>query len=467
MELWIAWWMIVIQLRPAFGRWRTFLWFGIVLAAMSIRTDNRFVTCMPRALGLPQRCYERFLAFFHSRAAHLDKLTRLWATLVLRLLDKMLLRVNGRIVLLADGIKVSKSGRKMPAVKKLHQESQNNSKPEYIFGHSCQAIALVVHAAASFFALPLSCRIHEGLVFSNRDKRTLLDKLVSLFLSLAIDLPCYLVVDAYYTSAKVIKPLLKAGHHLIAAVRSNAVAYELPSPETQPKRGRKRKYGNKIRLRDIFKDASKFIEARSPVYGETNITLRYHCTDLLWRPVGQMVRFVLVIHPTRGKSIFLCTDLDLSPMEIIRLYGVRFKIEVSFKQAIHTIGTYCYHFWMASMTPISRKSGDQYLHHKTEPYRQQVRRKLGAYHCHIQVGVITQGLLQIMAVLHTDSVWKRFASWLRTVRPGIPPSEHVVAQALRNSLPLFLADAAPDHILAKFLRENIDPEMAEGWRLVA
>jgi glycosidase len=66
----------------------------------------------------------------------------------------------------------------MPAVKKLHQESQNNTKPEYIFGHSCQTIAIVVNAASSFFALPLACRIHEGLVFSNRDQRTLLDKMV-------------------------------------------------------------------------------------------------------------------------------------------------------------------------------------------------------------------------------------------------------------------------------------------------
>jgi hypothetical protein len=41
-----------------------------------------------------------------------------------------------------------------------------------------QAIALLVHAASSFFAVPLAVRIHEGLVWSNRDKRTLLDKML-------------------------------------------------------------------------------------------------------------------------------------------------------------------------------------------------------------------------------------------------------------------------------------------------
>jgi hypothetical protein len=36
-----------------------------------------------------------------------------------------------------------------------------------------QAVSLLVHAAQSFFAVPLAARIHERLVWSNRDKRTL------------------------------------------------------------------------------------------------------------------------------------------------------------------------------------------------------------------------------------------------------------------------------------------------------
>jgi len=63
----------------------------------------------------------------------------------------------------------------MPAVKSLHQQSASNSKPEFIMGHSFQAISLLVQGASGHVAaVPLTSRIHEGLVFSNRDSRTLL-----------------------------------------------------------------------------------------------------------------------------------------------------------------------------------------------------------------------------------------------------------------------------------------------------
>jgi hypothetical protein len=35
---------------------------------------------------------------------------------------------------------------------------------------------------------------------------------------------------------------------------------------------------------------------------------------------------------------------------VVRIYGVRFKIEVTFKHAVHSVGTWCYHFWMARAT---------------------------------------------------------------------------------------------------------------------
>ena len=467
MRLWSVWWSCVEPLRPAFSRGRTFLWFAAAVAAACVRPDLAGVTSFVRALGLRRTCYAGLLAMFHSTGADPDRLAELWTHTVLERMDSVLLRSGGRPVFLADGIKVAKAGRKMPAVKKLHQESDDNTKPEFIFGHSCQAVAAVVRAAAGHFALPLACRIHEGVVFDACDRRSQLDRLVETILALGVPVPALLVADAYYAAAKVIKPLRAAGWHLLGAVRMNAVAYRAPPPTPAGRRGRRRVYGEKVRLRDLFDESCAFAEAPSPLYGEKGVTLRYRVADLLWRPVGVTVRFVLVIHPTRGKKILFCTDTATHPLEIIRLYGVRFKIEVSFKQAIHTLGTYAYHFWMRTMKPRPRASGNQDVTSDPPAYRDAVRRKLRAYHLHIQAGVVAQGLLQIVAALSPRAVWRAFGSWLRTVRPGVPPSERVAALALRNALPEFLADAPENHSLAKFIRRRVDPGRAEGMRLAS
>ncbi len=467
MILWRNWWLLASQLRGACSRTRTFLWMVICIAGMTIRVELLGVTSLVRALGLKPACYDRMLDFFHSPALDIQKLTLAWRQLVFKH-HPGILRIGGRPVLVGDGIKVAKSGRKMPAVKKLHQQSESNTKPEYIFGHSCQAVAVLAQALSSVVALPLASRIHEGVVFSNRDRRTLLDKMIALVDSLDISESFYFVADAYYASGKIVRGLLAKGNQLVTRVKSNAVAYwPAPAPDALRHRGRPKTYGEKIKVASLLKNQSAMIKAASPIYGEKNVVLQLRSADLLWRPVGILIRFVAVIHPGRGSILLMSTDLNLSPLQIIQIYGLRFKIEVSFKQALRVVGAYAYHFWMVAMSPLQRKSGNQHLHRQSASYRDSVRRKIAAYHRHIQLGLIAQGLLQILSATVPKLVWSSFGSWLRTIRPGLAPSELVVAIALRNTLPEFLADTAEAENLKKFMQKNIDPARAEGFRLIA
>jgi len=464
MPLWTAWWNAMWLLRPAFSRLRSFMWFATVVAGFTVRTDLLGVTSIVRALKLEPRLYNNLLDNFHSDGVKIDRLSALWAKVVLRLFPNPV-RVNGRLVLVADGIKVGKSGKKMPGVKLLHQESDSNTKPEYIMGHSLQAVSLLVHAAQSVFAVPLGVRIHEGLVWSNRDRRTLLDKMLMLLGILAIKDPFYLVVDAYYAAGKVALGLLKQNNHLLTRVRSNAVAFNQYVQEGPKKKGRPRLYGSKVKLKSLLSDPKLKQSALSPVYGEQDVTIEYRVCDLLWRPLGRLVRFVAVTHPTRGSCLLMCTDTSLSAIEIIGLYGLRFKIEHSFKQAVRLIGSFSYHFWMQGMKPLRRRNGDQYLHRESQDYRDAVKRKTHAYHVFIQAGVICQGLLHYLSVAFSALVWSSFGSWLRTIRPGIPPSELVVATAMRQCLPAFLLNCSETNILAKFIAERQDAERYELFRL--
>ena len=72
--------------------------------------------------------------------------------------------------------------------------------------------------------------------------------------------------------------------------------------------------------------------------------------DLLLKRIGILVRFVAVIHPTRGVGASCCVRPFFVSNGEYSYTSLRFKIEVSFKQAIQlTIGSYAYHFWMKTM----------------------------------------------------------------------------------------------------------------------
>jgi len=294
---------------------------------------------------------------------------------------------------------------------------------------------VLVTAASTVFSVPLDIKIHEGLIFSNRDKRTLLDKLLELLSSLQLAEPCYLVADAYYSNSKMVKGTLKQGHHLITRAKSNCVALEkAPKRRGKPTRGRPAKYGAKIKLANLFRSARKVSTIPSPLYGEKNMNIRVRTVDLYWETSGEIVRFVLTEHPTRGRWILLCTDLTLDARDIVLLYGLRFKIEVGFKQAEHVIGAYDY-----------------------------VQRKMHAYHVFMFMGVVSQGLMQYLSACYTDLVTASFGSWLRTIRKGVSPSELIVRTAMQNTLAEFLSVCSNTNNWAIFVTERQDRSRAAFW----
>ena len=461
MKLWMAFWYCVRSLRPVFSREATFAWFVISVAAMCIGTDGMGVTGIIRAMGLAPSCYHLLLNFFHSDSWCADSLTEAWTKWVVRTFGG--LKVDGRRVLIIDGIKIPKEGRKMPAVKSLHQESESNSKREYIMGHSFQTIGLLAVSGALAWCVPLVSRIQEGLKFTNRDKRTLTCKVTQLVGSVLPQIgKAILVGDAWYGCQTIARWLLDHGHHIVTRIKDNAVGY-MPPVQKSGKRGRPSKYGKKVRLKDLFKDLDGFEHARSPHPKEDGAMIYYYCVNLLWKPLGLLVRFVAVENSKGKRWVLMSTDTKLNPLTIILLYGYRSRIEASFKAAVHTIGTYLYRFWMKDMQRIKRCSGDQHLHRKPEWYRDAILRKLEAIHKYVAVGLVAQGILQYLSMFFCAEVWGSFRSWMRTKPSTGYPSEATVSSALRSALSDFLSSSDPGAPLRKILTRYIDYRIAPAY----
>jgi hypothetical protein len=277
---------------------------------MATRTDLRGLSCIVSTLGLKSAAYYSLLRVCHSDALDLDRLRELWVNLCLKIFSPIC--IDGYMVLLGDGIKIAKEGRKMPAVKLMHQESQNNSKAEYIMGHFLQAISLVVISPLDkIAAIPIIARIHDGIVYSNRSQQTVINRFAGLVDKITTDAgqQAIVVADAYYAVKSMIFEAAEIGLVLVSRVQHNCAAHYPALPTKVKKRGRPAKKGARVKLKSFFRKFDKIATS----YGD----YRYYCINLYWESARGLVRFVLVEHKTKGRAIYLTTKLDLSPTTIM------------------------------------------------------------------------------------------------------------------------------------------------------
>ncbi len=448
--LWIKWFEAIRQLEPAFNRKKTFYWFVLVCMGLNLRTDFMGVASIVRALRLKKCCYQSVCDFFHSSAIDLRLLTQLWSRFVLSSLAPFLHIEGGRKVFLLDGIKAPKEGRKMPLVKLHHQESQNNSKPQYIWGHGAQAICVLATVGVQSFAIPLILRIQDGL---GPKSKSILDKAIDLMRALATSGGFYMVGDAYYYSGQFFIAIRKLGGDVISRVRSNAVGY-LPVPENKTKkRGRPQKYGKKIKLKKLFKSKG-FREETVRIYGKEQV-VEIKERILISKSFGQCLKFVWV-KSSRGNCIFCSTDLGLAAKKIIELYGLRFKIEVSFKELVQRMGAFCYRFWSKKLDR-SRKEGE-------------IKRnvlKESTYQLHLQLAAIVHGMLIYLGIVAREQIWKQFNGWLRTIRRENIPTPQIVQMALSDEVEEFYVDSTLDENLRKFIESKRYRSYPRGIRVAA
>jgi len=417
------------RFRSVFSRQVPFELFVIVAWAFLLRLEGSGVSSAVRCLGLDPSEYLCLLGFFHSSAFHVATLCRQWASILSHAAPGP--KIGGRPVLVADAIKVAKAGRKMPGVKVLHQESESNTKREYINGHFWGCVSILIGTTVHPYAAPIRLAIQDGIKLSPSDRTTLPMKMASLVCTCTTT-PSTVVVDSYYAAAAFLRYLLKEGHHAITRLRSNAVAYEPAAPVSGKRpRGRPCKYGKKMKLASLFSRRASFQLTSIPLYGDIKDVL-FLSQDLYWG--GLLVRIVLTIYPDGATVILLSTDLNLIAEEIITGYGYRFKIEVQFKQLVHTLWGFRYHFWMLLMPKAGSRPRNLYTHRKTPEFRAQLIRKMEAYERFVNIAAIALGLLQLLAVNNPDQVWAGFPVWFRSTPRHGCPSETVARLALQADL---------------------------------
>jgi hypothetical protein len=155
------------------------------------------------------------------------------------------------------------------------------------------------------------------------------------------------------------------------------------------------------------------------------------------------------MHPTRGAILLMSTNLTLRALDIIRIDGLRFKIDHMSRQAVDLIGSFFYQFWMMDMKPLRYRNGNQYLHRELDHDRDQVRRKVDAYHASCSLASLPKACYKYLSVEFTNLVWESCGSRLRTVRQGTPPSELVVDHVMRETISDFSRELSQKQFFRK------------------
>jgi hypothetical protein len=118
--------LLLTPLRQAFTREITYFWAVVAIFGFIMRRSTDSIASMISALGLNPKKYTALIGMFHSDAIDRRLLSRCWFSVVKKKFP--LFKVDGKIALVIDGIKIPKEGVKMPGRKKSHQSSTKDSR---------------------------------------------------------------------------------------------------------------------------------------------------------------------------------------------------------------------------------------------------------------------------------------------------------------------------------------------------
>jgi hypothetical protein len=452
--------LILKFMRPAFSRHATYLWFVVCCFGFICRADTFGVSSIVRALFLEPTHYTSLLNFFHSTAWNADKFMCLWWKYICQ--NESGYTVGDRIVLAADHTKIPKDARKMPAVVTLHQDSETGSKPSYFRGHHWGCIGMIIKIGSKFRLLPICATIQEGsgnFVKSRKVTKTVQVIQMAIKVSQSANRKSILVLDAFFSVGTVFdaakKYLIEGVQlvHILTRSKKNITAFE-PVPITKTnKRGRKKKYGKKIKLMSIFKSKKKFKTAKAFLYKQEE-KIEYLIFDLLWKPTKGMVRFIL-IRSSYGEMVLMTSDMQMEGVTAIELYCRRMTIETLFDVLKNTMGGLCYHFWSKHLSRASRAPIKNSSMKQKSTNLKCTKNTLEAIEKFVNLQLFVIGVLQIISKKYSKEVITKANCWLRTISKT--PSEFVTRMALGNSIRFNLHVFAKDWMTQLILQRSKIP----------
>lgn len=231
-----------------------------------------------------------------------------------------------------DDTVIFRSSRKAPESRIHHQHGCKTNRPVYVRGQNWLTMAVVLAQGWRSLALPVLSRLPRAT--GNGGKLVAAKTLLRVSRRLFTGRWVTLLVNSWYMRKSLLIPAQTMGYEVIGQVRKNMALYLSPPPHNG-KRGRPRKYGDKLTPERV--DQMPVISQRLFICNGWRKVHYRSCEALAYFLDGQRVRAVWSQIENedgtlRQARLILCTDLSLSATRILLAYNRRWAIEDLFNQ---------------------------------------------------------------------------------------------------------------------------------------
>jgi hypothetical protein len=349
---------LVRAFAPVFSRQRTWRHAELLLIGAILAPGKRTVTGLLRIVGLSR---ERRFTNYHRVLNRAAWDARAAARLLLGLLIAAFVPA-GPVVLGIDDTIERRRGKRI-AAKGIYRDPVRSSRGHFVKASGLRWLSLMLLApipwAGRVWALPFLTALAPSERYCRqrgRRHKKLTDWARQVALQARRWLPgreVVLVGDNSFAALDLLAALVRHGLICVTRLRLDAALYE-PAPPRRPGTvGRPRTKGARLpNLADVLADAStRWAEIAVPGwYGEGERVVEVCSGTAVWRHAGSPVvpiRWVLLRDP-RGRfdpQALLRTDPARDPLQIVRWFVRRWRVEVTFREARDHLGVETQRQW--------------------------------------------------------------------------------------------------------------------------
>ena len=328
---------------------------------------------------------------------------------------------NDRCVIVGDSTKEPKEGRKMMGVKRLHSNSATQSKSSSFHGIHAGALEVLVKGISTpseIHSIPLEISIMEGLGpvadWDDSPKPYAKESVEMQELRRLEDIvkdygDCYYVTDRASMAQGLFSYIRETRHScnhkvdMITNAKSDCVCYPLPE---YCGKGRKPKRGKGFKIFSLFETKkAEFKHSTEYLYGKLE-EISYYSSIFLWGKEWNGQLLFVLCKSSKGTIVLACTDLTMSPLDVITLYSLRFgTIEEDFKYLKDGFSGIGFRFWSMVHPHLShfrKKTEGHILADVTSAKRQKKLLKLlKREESYMQIVLIAFGIAKYIAMNQT------------------------------------------------------------------